>query len=128
MRLAELLMGMNCGCAAAADTEVTGVCSNSDKVSPGDVFVAVKGSRTDSHELIASAVSRGASAVICQIPPSEDIGVPVALVSDSRRALALAADNFYGNPSGALTGLIVACLFALIGFADDYVKVKKRCV
>lgn len=102
MRLAELLMGMNCGCAAAADTEVTGVCSNSDKVSPGDVFVAVKGSRTDSHELIASAVSRGASAVICQIPPSEDIGVPVALVPDSRRALALAADNFYGNPSGKM--------------------------
>lgn len=29
-------------------------------------------------------------------------------------------------PTGALTGLIVACLFALIGFADDYVKVKKK--
>lgn len=29
-------------------------------------------------------------------------------------------------PTGALAGLIVACLFSLIGFADDYVKARKK--
>jgi len=52
----------------------------------------------DGHNFIDDAIERGASAVIHQnnriIPQVTDI-----VVSDSRKALALISDKFYGSPS-----------------------------
>lgn len=44
--------------------EVTGVCFDSRKVKPGDLFIAVKGAACDGHEFIDSAIEKGAVAVI----------------------------------------------------------------
>jgi UDP-N-acetylmuramoyl-L-alanyl-D-glutamate--2,6-diaminopimelate ligase len=76
---------------------------DSRRVSKESLFVAVKGSDTDGHEFINSAVTSGAVAVICErLPDILDEKVCWIKTDDSARALAYAASNFFGNPSSLL--------------------------
>ncbi|MEL0643840.1 UDP-N-acetylmuramoyl-L-alanyl-D-glutamate--2,6-diaminopimelate ligase [Olleya sp. Ti.3.14] len=76
---------------------------NSRNVAINDVFVAVKGSLTDGHQYIESAIQQGAIAVVCEEFPSvTKAGVTYVKVDDSSAALAIMASNFYGNPSDNL--------------------------
>ena len=68
------------------DTEIGAITCDSRQVKEGSLFIAVKGVDRDGHDYIDAALSSGASAV----------------VSASRKALALCADNFYGHPSRKL--------------------------
>jgi len=68
---------------------------------PGGVFFAIAGMATDGHKYITDAIDRGAVAIIAQKPVKATL--PVIQVTDSRKALAIAADHFYGNPSQHLT-------------------------
>jgi UDP-N-acetylmuramoyl-L-alanyl-D-glutamate--2,6-diaminopimelate ligase len=76
------------------------VTSDSRKVAPGMVFVAVSGSKADGASYAADAASRGASAIVAA--KSASIGAPAApviLVDDPRLALAkLAARIFPRQP------------------------------
>lgn len=73
---------------------------DSRSVKPGGLFVAVKGLKSDGHRFIADALSRGAVAVVAENGASfETPDVPVILTSDSRKALAIVAGEFYGHPS-----------------------------
>ncbi|MBD3862715.1 UDP-N-acetylmuramoyl-L-alanyl-D-glutamate--2,6-diaminopimelate ligase [Olleya marilimosa] len=73
---------------------------NSRNVAINDVFVAVKGSLTDGHQFIESAIQQGVIAVICQeLPNVIKTGITYVKVDDSSAALAIMASNFYGNPS-----------------------------
>lgn len=87
-------------------TEIRSVCNDSRKVAPGALFVAVKGFASDGHDYIDSVVSKGAAAIIYE-DESKVSNVPenIALiqVKSSRYALAIAAANFYDNPSRKLT-------------------------
>lgn len=95
-----------CSCSREGNPEITAICCDSRKVVPGALFIAVKGFENDGHDYIRAAVSKGAAAVIYQTPGAdgtEEDG-PIFLRSDSsRHALAIAAANFYGNPSEKLT-------------------------
>jgi len=82
---------------AVAATDVTGIASDSRKVKPGDLFVALSGTKADGSAFIADAVSRGAAAVVVSAGTSVDASVPVVAVRESRRFLALAAARFYGR-------------------------------
>ena len=86
--------------------EIHSVCNDSRKVAPGALFVAVKGFASDGHDYIDSVVSKGAAAIIYE-DESKVSNVPenIALVQvkSSRYALAIAAANFYDNPSRKLT-------------------------
>jgi UDP-N-acetylmuramyl-tripeptide synthetase len=64
------------------------------------MFVAIAGSNADGHDYIDEALSRGASAIVTQKQTRID-GLSIA-VSDTRRALAMLAAAFYGNPSEQL--------------------------
>jgi len=86
---------------ADAGHEVRGLAWDSRCVRPGEVFFALPGRREDGHAFIAEAVSRGATAVVCEHPPA-DLGVPVLCVADGRAALARAAALFYDYPSRKL--------------------------
>ena len=73
---------------------------NSRNVAINDVFVAVKGSLTDGHQYIESAIQQGVIAIVCQeLPSVTKAGVTYVKVDDSSAALAIMASNFYGNPS-----------------------------
>ncbi len=85
------------------DVVVSNVIFDSRDVSPGDVFVAVSGTRVDGHRFIDSAVRQGAVAVVCEILP-QNINTDVVWVKVKTSAVALGqiAANFYGRPSEKL--------------------------
>ena len=83
--------------AAAALTDVSGIASDSRKVKPGDLFVALSGTKADGSAFIADAVSRGAAAVVVASGAKAEASVPVIAVAEPRRFLALAAAKFYGR-------------------------------
>ncbi|MEW5322562.1 UDP-N-acetylmuramoyl-L-alanyl-D-glutamate--2,6-diaminopimelate ligase [Geobacillus thermoleovorans] len=73
---------------------------DSRRVVPGSLFFCLKGFTVDGHDFAEEAVARGAAAVVAERPLSVD--VPVVLVPDSRRAMAILADAFYGRPTHRL--------------------------
>ncbi|MFT4163261.1 UDP-N-acetylmuramoyl-L-alanyl-D-glutamate--2,6-diaminopimelate ligase [Shinella sp.] len=85
----------NLGAAAAIDA--TGIASDSRKVKPGDLFVALSGTKADGSAFIADAVARGAAAVVVAEGVKVETSVPVIAVAEPRRFLALAAARFYGR-------------------------------
>lgn len=79
------------------------ICFNTDDIKPGDLFVAVKGTRADGHAFISAAVKSGAIAVVCEtLPDILAAGVTFVKVADSSVALAIMAANYYDNPSEKL--------------------------
>ncbi|WP_020177855.1 UDP-N-acetylmuramoyl-L-alanyl-D-glutamate--2,6-diaminopimelate ligase [Methylopila sp. M107] len=78
---------------AAASVEATGVTADSRAVTPGDVFAALAGARTDGARFVASAIEAGAVAILSEAPVAAS--VPVVLAKDARRALALAAARIH---------------------------------
>ena len=69
------------------ETQIDAIVSDSRKAAGGVAFFAVKGHDRDGHDYIDSARAAGASAI----------------VSASRKDLALCAANFYGHPSEKLS-------------------------
>ncbi|HZV71039.1 MAG TPA: UDP-N-acetylmuramoyl-L-alanyl-D-glutamate--2,6-diaminopimelate ligase [Saprospiraceae bacterium] len=82
---------------------VESIHSDSRRVEPGSVFIAVKGRTTDGHKFIDNAVDRGAICVIAEEAEEKERGnVCVIIVEDSTSALAEVAAAFYGYPSKQL--------------------------
>lgn len=101
MKLSQLLETLEVlECHAPLSLNVTDVFYDSRTVTPGSAFVAVRGFETDGHNYIPQAMERGAAVIFCEEAPAQEI--PYVLVPDSRRALALAARNFFGDPSSKL--------------------------
>ncbi len=95
----------------AGPVGVTQVTADSRAVTPGSLFVAVKGGTADGHRYLADAFARGAAAALGTVSPDElaaqDIALPSGLVyvqvENSRLALAEAAAALHGFPSRGLT-------------------------
>jgi UDP-N-acetylmuramoyl-tripeptide--D-alanyl-D-alanine ligase len=69
--------------ADAAHTHITGTVEfDSRQISPGGLFLALPGARSDGHEHAASAVAAGAVAVLAARP----VGVPAVVVSPDAQA------------------------------------------
>lgn len=81
--------------AVAVDPDITGVTADSRKVGPGSLFAALPGVSVDGRKFATGAVAAGAVAVLAQ-DDMPDLGVPVIVTPDPRRAYALAAANFWG--------------------------------
>ena len=82
-----------------SDREITGFSTDSRRVQPGDLFVALRGEQTDGHKYMAMACEKGAAAVLCE---EAEAGLPAVIVPDTREAVPYAANRFYGEPSKAL--------------------------
>jgi UDP-N-acetylmuramoyl-L-alanyl-D-glutamate--2,6-diaminopimelate ligase len=79
---------------------ITGITDDSRTVTHGCAFIAVKGTAVDGHEFVHDALARGASVVI--VENLRDAGMPALTVTDARRAAAIAAAAFYGEPARLL--------------------------
>lgn len=84
------------------DLSVQSIQYDSRRVSKGDVFVAISGGNTDSHEFIPDAVQKGAVAVV-GTRSGLILPVPYIRVEDSREALAYLAASFYDHPARKMT-------------------------
>ncbi len=79
-----------------AAATVNGVTADSRAVAPGFLFFALAGSKANGAAYAADAAGRGAAAVVSR-GPIEGLNVPVVVVDDAHRALALASARFYGK-------------------------------
>ena len=76
-------------------------CCDSRRVQPGDVFVAMRGSRIDGHRHLEAAIAAGAVSVIVE-RPSSHINVPQCVVADTRAAFARICLARLGSPQRSI--------------------------
>ena len=127
MKLSELVQGVsNASVRGDPATEITGLAYHTRDVTDGTLFFCVPGLSFDGHAFAAAAVEAGAAALVCE--RDTGVGVPQVVVPSVRRAMALAAARWYGDPSRELrvvgvtgtngkttTAHLVAGLFAAAG-------------
>ena len=82
------------------DVDVRDLAYDARAVTPGAAFFCVSGSRADGHDFAADAVAAGAVALVVERPLEVD--VPQLVVADTRAAMAMAADAFFGEPTRSL--------------------------
>ena len=82
----------------------TDIAFQSQQVTPGAVFVAIRGHHKDGHEFIADAIQRGAVALVVEDPqkvPSTFSG-SVTVVPNAREALEQLAHQFFQQPTSQI--------------------------
>src|SRR5437667_136917 len=103
--LSEVLRGVETTPALAASAlEIRQVACDSRKVRPGALFFGLRGTEADGNAFIQDAIKRGAVAIASEEPAPGTIpaGVAWIQVREARKALAIAAANFFGHPAKAL--------------------------
>src|SRR5438876_12265948 len=97
------------GVSAPATLRFTGVTTDTRNLTPGDLFVALKGDRFDAHDFLADARAKGAAAAVVRRGTPRVDGLPVFEVADTLTALGLLARARrqrlpQGSPVVAITG------------------------
>ena len=119
-----------------SDPMVEALQYDSRKVQVGDCFFAVRGTQSDGHNYISSAIKNGARAVVCQeLPQQIAEGVSYVVVEDSNKAMADMAAAFYNYPSqelelvgvtgtnGKTTVATLLCdLFTMMGYKSGLIS------
>jgi UDP-N-acetylmuramoyl-L-alanyl-D-glutamate--2,6-diaminopimelate ligase len=87
--------------------EITGISSNSQTITDGELFLALPGVKTHGGAYLPSAVERGARAVLTDIAGSElssvrNSAIPVLVVPNPRSQGGYLSDWFHGSPSRSL--------------------------
>lgn len=100
--LAALLQGI-AAIPAGLDVRVTGICADSRVLSPGAVFLALRGQRDHGWRHAAEAVRAGARAVLVEADAAMELpvpaGIPVIRIAGLAAQAGVIAARFYGDPS-----------------------------
>lgn len=80
--------------------QITSIEMDSRQVIPGSLFACLKGSNADGHQFVEEAKERGAAAILAE--RQLNIDLPVILVPNTKRALAILASHYYRYPSNKL--------------------------
>ncbi|HAT80099.1 MAG TPA: UDP-N-acetylmuramoyl-L-alanyl-D-glutamate--2,6-diaminopimelate ligase [Flavobacterium sp.] len=76
---------------------------DSRKIGANDAFVAIRGTISNGHDYIETAIWNGAIAIIFDtLPENITHGITYIQVKDTNKALAFMAANYFGNPSEKL--------------------------
>ena len=104
MKLSELLKNIEViGITGNADIEVKGIKIDSRQIQDGFLFVAIKGTQTDGHQYIPTAIEKGATSVLCEDMPAEPVsGVTYIQVASTEDAVGPVATTFHGDPTNHL--------------------------
>jgi UDP-N-acetylmuramoyl-L-alanyl-D-glutamate--2,6-diaminopimelate ligase len=95
MQLSELIEGIPGQVCNMKDIDVLSIEFDSRKVTPGALYVALKGMNHDGHSFVKEAEGNGAVAIVAERPV--ETNVARFLVDDSRAALSRLARRFYGD-------------------------------
>jgi murE/murF fusion protein len=105
MTVRDLIAGLD-GARVLGDAaaEVRAVRSDSREVDAGDVFVAVRGLRSDGHAFVEAAIERGAAAVVVEHELERGAkGVVQIVVPSGAVALGVMVGHALGDPAKRLT-------------------------
>jgi UDP-N-acetylmuramoyl-L-alanyl-D-glutamate--2,6-diaminopimelate ligase len=95
LRRSDLLVS-----APAGGPTPAGLSVDSRSITPGAVYLAVRGSQADGHRFVPDAVRRGASAVVVETAAGS--GVPEIVVRDGRKAALVLGAAWFGHPARRL--------------------------
>lgn len=76
---------------------------DSREIAPGDIFIAVKGTKSDGHNFIDEAIEGGAAVIISEKELETNHDVAVLEVKKTRKLLGKLAQKIEGNPADKLT-------------------------
>lgn len=100
MKIEEILKGSTYTVLSGDESiEINDPQYDSRKIKCGDMFFAIGGFNVDGHNFISKAIENGAKAVVVEKDVTLVEGITFIKVENGRRALAIAASNFYNNPS-----------------------------
>ena len=104
MKLIELLNNVKVlNTFGNTEVEVTGVNIDSRRIEKGHLFVAIPGTQTDGHKYIPKAIELGATSILCEQMPEEQIdGVSSIIVESTESVVGIVATRFFGDPSRKL--------------------------
>ena len=105
MKLEELITGIHIlETRGDLSVEINSIEYDSRKVRPGALFLAVRGLKADGNAFISEAVKKGASAVVTDVWVQRAVPIPLPLVvvPDARKAMALIADRICSSPQNSL--------------------------
>ncbi|WP_102271549.1 UDP-N-acetylmuramoyl-L-alanyl-D-glutamate--2,6-diaminopimelate ligase [Cytobacillus massiliigabonensis] len=80
--------------------DISSIENDSRNIQNGSLFICIKGFNVDGHDYAELAVQNGAAAIIAE--KKMNLSVPVIVVPDSKRAMSVLADAFFGQPSRKL--------------------------
>ena len=81
---------------------VTDIVQDSRKAKPGVVFVCIKGSNFDGHDMINDVLSAGVTAIVVEKEVKVQAGITVIQVENSRKALAYMSCAYFDYPARKL--------------------------
>lgn len=100
MKIEEILKGSTYTVLSGDESiEINDPQYDSRKIKCEDMFFAIGGFNVDGHNFISKAIENGAKAVVVEKDVTLVEGITFIKVENGRRALAIAASNFYNNPS-----------------------------
>lgn len=104
MKLTELLKAIQpVQLTGNSDIEITGVNIDSRLIEDGHLFMAMRGTQTDGHAYITTAITKGAIAILCENIPNELAdNITYIQVKDCEDAVGKIATTFYGDPTSKL--------------------------
>lgn len=105
MKLKDLLYKTEYDCIiGSTDIEITGICYDSRKVTPGCVFVCLRGAGFDGHNFAKEAIAEGAAALLVEDTEGllQEKGVTLLKTGDTRYALAFISAAYFGHPAEKL--------------------------
>jgi UDP-N-acetylmuramoyl-L-alanyl-D-glutamate--2,6-diaminopimelate ligase len=105
MILRDLIHGLrNVTTSGPPEVEVAAVTADSRAVAPGTLFAAIRGENHDGRQFIPDAITAGATAILAESAPPEDLPATIAWLhtGDARRTLATLAAAFHHHPGDDL--------------------------
>lgn len=83
--------------------DITGVNIDSRRIEKGHLFIAMRGTQSDGHKYIATAIKAGAAAILCEdVPEERTDGVAYVQVPSTEDVVGKVATVFYGDPTKKL--------------------------
>ncbi|MBA3404236.1 MAG: hypothetical protein H0U13_06100, partial [Gemmatimonadaceae bacterium] len=86
--------GLLAGVRGSLPDSVDGISDDSRRVTPGSLFLAIRGSDHDGHDYLDRARDLGATAVL--VEDATLTNLPAIVVTEGRKAAAIAAGEAYG--------------------------------
>jgi len=99
MKISELTKGMNVDIVGFSNIEISGISFDSRKVSKGNIFAALHGSKDEGKKYIKDAIFRGAIAILTDDNAIIEKDATYIISNNVSEALGVISSRFYNEPS-----------------------------